>query len=273
LPSVSVICPTFQREFHLRNAVAYYCEQRTDAELELLILDDSPERGTFLDDPYYRGRNIRYWHVPGARLSIGAKLNILQQRAEGDIIVRFDDDDYYAPDYVEKMVRFLGDADFVTLSGWFAYIPATSRFAYWATDVISPTHYLFSAGEPLQVCSPFGDDRTFVARNLWGYGFSHVWRSSVLPEVAFDDIDINEDLEFYRKVVAAGCRTVCAADTEGLVLHLIHPGNTAARIYPQHLLPDFMLARYFPRYADRAGIRSVPAMTLGCGGVEEGNIE
>ena len=55
------------------------------------------------------------------RRSIGAKTNAMLERATGEIIMHFDDDDYYAPTYVETMVAALNDCDFVKLSGWYLY--------------------------------------------------------------------------------------------------------------------------------------------------------
>jgi glycosyltransferase involved in cell wall biosynthesis len=77
-------------------------------------------------------------------MSIGAKLNSLMELARGDVLMRFDDDDYYAPDYVERMLELLGDDDYLTLSGWFAYSPTHGKFCYWETDVMSPLHFVLS---------------------------------------------------------------------------------------------------------------------------------
>ena len=64
-----------------------------------------------------------YTHVT-ERLTIGEKRNRLIAASSGQVIVHFDDDDYYAPCYVEWMLRQLGDHDLVKLVGWFAYATA-----------------------------------------------------------------------------------------------------------------------------------------------------
>ena len=52
-------------------------------------------------------------------MSLGAKRNWLLERVETELSAHFDDDDYYAPKYLEEMVTRLIDnkADFVKLDG------------------------------------------------------------------------------------------------------------------------------------------------------------
>jgi len=252
-PVVSIVCPTYQRPAFLRQQVENYCAQTFGGGLEMLILDDSPEPSVFLDAPFCRQHAVTYIHRPAERLTIGTKLNLLMSAAQGDIIMRFDDDDYYAPTYVERMLEFLGDADFFTLSRWFAYSYLKRKFCYWATDRMSSTHFVLSPWDPFQAVSTEGWDSSFVDGTLWGYGFSTVWRRSIYPHVEFTDMDHGEDLNFYRKVAAAGYKTTCAPDTEGLALHLVHNGNIS-RMFPQYVLPDFMVHKYFPIYARTAGL-------------------
>lgn len=52
-------------------------------------------------------------------MSLGAKRNWLLEKVETELVAHFDDDDYYAPQYLEVMVTRLIDnnADFVKLDG------------------------------------------------------------------------------------------------------------------------------------------------------------
>jgi hypothetical protein len=43
------------------------------------------------------------------------------REATGEVIAQFDDDDYYAPDYVATMLARLGTSDLVKLSGWYLF--------------------------------------------------------------------------------------------------------------------------------------------------------
>lgn len=252
--SVSVICPTYQRSEQLRAMVRHYCTQTYSGSLELLILDDSPESAEFLAEGQYRKHGVHYVHRPEHRSSIGAKLNVLMEMARGDVVMRFDDDDYYAPSYVERMLELLGDDDILTLSGWFAYSPKHGKFCYWETNVMWPTHFVLSPWDPVRVVSTKGWDPDWTRAQRNGYGFATAWRKQVVSQVQFPDKNHGEDAEFFERVVSAGFRSAYAADAEGLVLHIIHESNTS-RMFPQYVLPDFMLQRYFPGYTDVAEVR------------------
>ncbi|MCX4092574.1 glycosyltransferase family 2 protein [Nocardia sp. alder85J] len=252
LPAVTVICPTYQRPNYLRRQVENFLAQTYSGELEMLILDDSPEPSAYLLGAEYRERGVRYLHMPAERLTIGYKLRTMASLARGGLIAVFDDDDYYAPRYLERMVEFLGDADFCTLSRWFAYSPEQRTFAYWATDTLSPAHHVFSPWEPITgVPIPTqGWNPDWVTSKLWGYGFSYIWRTSISARAQIGDITFDEvcwDWDFYQQVQNAGLKTVCAPDNEGLIMHILHPGATS-KMFPQYILPEFMLGDYFPLY-------------------------
>lgn len=249
-----MICPTYQRSAQLGEMIGYYRAQTFDGALELVILDDSPEPSELLANGQYRNAGVRYIHRPGDRMSIGAKLNALMELARGDVLMRFDDDDYYAPAYVERMLELLGDDDYLTLSGWFAYSPKHGKFCYWETDVMSPVHFVLSPRDPFYAVSTVGWDHLdeWMRGNLNGFGFASAWRRSVADTVRFPDRDDGEDAEFVERVVNAGFQAGYAADAEGLVLHVIHQNNMSTAC-PQYVLPDFVLGKYFPGYARSAG--------------------
>jgi glycosyltransferase involved in cell wall biosynthesis len=245
--SVSVICPTYQRSDKLHAMVDQYCAQTLRDSLELLILDDSPEPAEFLAKGQYRKVGVHYIHAPKHKMSIRAKLNFLMDNARGDVVMRFDDDDYYAPNYVERMLELLGDEDILALTGWFAYSPKHDKFCYRQLDVMWSAHYVLSPWEPVHIVSTEGCGPDWVHANRTGYGFATVWRRRVVSEVQFPDRNHGEDAEFFERVMNAGFRSTTAADTEGIVLHIIHEKNSS-RIYPQYVLPSFVLRTYFPGY-------------------------
>lgn len=251
-PQVSIVCPTSRRPEFLCRVVRHYCAQTFDGGLELIIVDDNPEPADFLDERLCRDKGIRYYHMPNKRLSVGAKLELMSQLARGEIIVDFDDDDYYAPRYVERMVAFLGDADFVALRGWFAFDPVSKVFCYGATDAPAPTHFVTSARESFPPVSTRGGDAEGVPGNLVGSGFSFVWRKSVHAEVKIhaDPPDGAEwDNDFAARLQQAGRKMVSVSDTEGLVLHVLH-SRSPARMFPRYVLPDLLLPKFFPAYTE-----------------------
>jgi glycosyltransferase involved in cell wall biosynthesis len=73
--------------------------------MEWIILDDGQESCRELIEKEMKNiPNIRYIHN-SEKLNIGAKRNILNKEARGDIFVCMDDDDFYSPERVSHVVK------------------------------------------------------------------------------------------------------------------------------------------------------------------------
>jgi glycosyltransferase involved in cell wall biosynthesis/GR25 family glycosyltransferase involved in LPS biosynthesis len=246
-PLVSVITPTHDRAAFLVTARKWF-EAQDYPNLEWLILDDGDA-----PDPAFATTpsDIRYHHVQG-RLTIGAKRNWLVEQARGEIIVHFDDDDYYAPNYVSRMVGELDrrQADLLNLRGWWLYDLRSSFLGYWDLTQKHGLHYRCdSDGVACMVLDPHND--AGFRDTHYGFGFSFAYRRSVWETAPFPDIDFDEDGGFSR---TARERFVVDGfpDTEGLCLHYLHE-KSSSRCYPQQSAPEFLLETLFP------GLRATPA--------------
>ena len=95
---------------------------------ELIVLDSSKRPSKFF--LALQDKRVYYLHV--ANTTLGVKRNRLASMANGTIIAQFDDDDWYAPTYLDVMVSRLhtSKADFVKLSGWFVYSCTLKFFGY-----------------------------------------------------------------------------------------------------------------------------------------------
>jgi len=242
-PRVSVITPTRNREWHLQNLLSCFRSQ-TYNNLELLVLDDS-ERPSPLLQAECRHPLIRYIHSTQP-LSVGEKRNRLVQASAGDVIVQFDDDDFYAPRYVETMVGRLEHHDLVKLGAWFGFSCARNLFFYWDTTCISPVHFVVGANDSVVpvAFSPEMATPEYIEKNLWGYGFSYAYRKRVLEKARFADADWGEDLAFVEAARSHGFHLSQFADAEGLALHVIHGLNTS-RVFPQYLIPPAVANHLF----------------------------
>jgi glycosyltransferase involved in cell wall biosynthesis len=212
---------------------------------ELLILDDTPEPSVFFKN--LKDDRVRYIHA-WKRLTIGEKRNQLLDQAKGELIAHFDDDDFYAPGYLDFMIKALGkDHAFIKLSGWFGFSKDHNVFTYWDTTYLSSLHFVVQVNQPLSILNAkerLGPDHIDSA--LWGFGFSYVYKRSLYPDISFDSKDnTEEDFHFFEKVRNAGFSCKIIPDTEGLVLHIIHKSNTS-RMAPQFLLPTFLMKKIFP---------------------------
>lgn len=255
---VSIITPTFGRPARLEPLVELWRNQ-TYPDKELLILDDSPEPSAFLKS--LRDPSIRYRHS-AVRMTIGAKRNELIRGARGEVIMHFDDDDYYAPGYIETMLGHLGGKDFVKLASWYAYDCRSRGLYFWDSALVLPTHYRLARGEdpsiiPLPRSLPDRED--WLRRCLWGYGFSYVFRSAVFRSIQFDAaLNKGEDYDFVERARRAAFRLETAADPTGTVVHVIHGTNTS------HAFPNYRMDEGELR--SRFGQRGADYLAAACGG-------
>jgi len=89
---VSCIMPTCNRRRFVPQAIQYFLRQDYPNK-ELIILDDGSEP---VHDLVPKADNIRYYRLE-QKTTLGAKLNLACQYANGSIIANWDDHDWYAP--------------------------------------------------------------------------------------------------------------------------------------------------------------------------------
>ncbi len=241
-PLVSIITPTHGRAPFL--PLIYYCIQSQEwTTIEWLVDDDSPQPSLFMQnlaDP-----RVQYFHSPDRR-SVGVKRNTLVQLAKGMYVAHFDDDDYYAPDYLSHLIGVLMEknADFVKLSGFFVYSRTYEQWAYWDLMINTGLHFIWSAHPEEAVVLTPQNNQNFQENHL-GYGFSYLYRKEVGDRVKFPDVSWNEDVPFIVAAAANGVVT-CVPDTTGLCLHILHRDNSS-KCFPQFVIPLFLKERIFSR--------------------------
>lgn len=102
-PFVSVITPTYNRRKFIPSLIKMYLSQTYPKErMEWIVYDDGDDK---VEDEFLKHKilNLRYIYS-AEKKTIGAKRNLLNQEAKGDIIVAMDDDDYYFPERVYSAV-------------------------------------------------------------------------------------------------------------------------------------------------------------------------
>jgi glycosyltransferase involved in cell wall biosynthesis len=115
---VSVVTPTYNRRKFIPALIEIYRSQTYPKEkMEWIIVDDGRDS---VEDLFTEAQktlpNIRYVR-PDEKMRIGAKRNLLNSLAIGDIIVAMDDDDYYPPIRVESVVTAFRKYPKVDLAG------------------------------------------------------------------------------------------------------------------------------------------------------------
>ena len=242
-PAVSIITPTFNRPA-LLIAQEKIVRAQSEQDFEWLILDDSPQPCAHFSG--HSDPRIRYHHLAEAPMLVSAKRNWLCERTKAPVIAQFDDDDYYAPDYLATMLARLKQtgADITKLSAWFVYSAQLKRLGYWDTVNALGLHFTFG---PEPVLNAFFNKEVpdNMRNNYAGYGFSYVFKKSMWDKAPFPPVKYASDSGFVAAGMAKGCRLDHFADERGLCLHVLRKDNMS-RSFPQYLLPDFMLAKLFP---------------------------
>lgn len=119
---ISIITPTYERARYLQGTYQLILNQ-TFSNWEWLVYDTS------LNPSHFEDSRVTYIHDYSI-LTIGEKRNRLKKRATGDVVIHFDDDDYYAPNYLATVLEHLRAASFFTMHSWFSYDVKTSQFYY-----------------------------------------------------------------------------------------------------------------------------------------------
>jgi glycosyltransferase involved in cell wall biosynthesis len=117
-PFVSVLTPTYNRAKFIPSIVECYKAQTYPKDrMEWIVIDDGTENIENLFKSLTKDLpNIRYIRLEN-KLNIGAKRNILNKEAKGDICVCMDDDDYYSPERVAHAVYKLMSVPNIQLAG------------------------------------------------------------------------------------------------------------------------------------------------------------
>jgi glycosyltransferase involved in cell wall biosynthesis len=188
---VTCLCLTRNRRQWLPKAVECF-QQQTHREAELLILADGEDVRDLVPDD----ARIRLIHIEGP-IDIGAKRNFGCERAAGEVIAHWDDDDYSAPARLADQLRRLHESG-KSVSGY-----NSMRF----TDGAGWWQYTGTVNYALGT--------SLLYRAEW-------WRHN-----RFDSVQIGEDTQFVANANAHG--ELVTADARGLMYATIHPGNTSPR--------------------------------------------
>lgn len=108
---VSVLTPTCNRPWAMRLTERWMARQTLQPD-EWIVVDGG-------QTPSAVTRGQRYFHRPSAPGAQNFALNLLEglQHVTGDILVCWEDDDYYAPTHLETIVRQLLDAPGASIAG------------------------------------------------------------------------------------------------------------------------------------------------------------
>jgi glycosyltransferase involved in cell wall biosynthesis len=194
---VSCIMPTYNRRQFVTHAIEYFLRQDYICK-ELIIIDDGVDK---VKDLIPNLANIRYYYLD-EKISLGAKLNLACEYAQGDILINWDDDDWYAPNRITYQVSALNDDD-IELCGinklWYYDIPNCQAYKY-----------------------------TYpVNQRVWLLGSSLCYTRQLWTENRFADVDVGMDAYF---VWGTAEDKIAVLTNTNIAVHMIHGSNVSEKL-------------------------------------------
>lgn len=195
-PLLSCIMPTYNRRAFVPHAIRYFLRQDYPNK-ELIILDDGEDK---VADLVPQNDNIRYYAIDG-KITLGEKMNRACQLAKGDIIVNWDDDDWYAP--------------------W--------RLTYQASVMQQPNVAVCGINQLLYYDLQGGNGFLYrypENQRIWLLGSSLCFTRAQWERIRFSEIDVGMDGLF---VWATPEEQVRALENYSFSVHMIHPKNVSPK--------------------------------------------
>lgn len=142
-PTISIVTPTYNRRKFIPWLIKCIKEQSYPAErIEWLVFDDGTDRVRDLLEPHMKSMNIRYF-TSDTKMNIGAKRNRLHKEARGEVIVVFDDDDYYPPQRISHAITRLRQAKTQLVGSSRNHLFFTDDKSIWEVGPYAPNHGTF----------------------------------------------------------------------------------------------------------------------------------
>jgi len=194
---VSCIMPTANRRSFIHRAIELFIQQDYPNK-ELIILDNGQVP---IEDIVLKDERIHYYYLESTE-PLGIKRNIAIEHAKGELIMHWDDDDWYASDWMTHQVHALLDsrADLVGINQVQFFSPTQNK--YWMT-------------------------RNMNSKKPWLTGASLIYRKSFWEQHPFKGLQIGEDDDFIRNNGAS----VFAHDYFQGFMATLHPNNTSIKFF------------------------------------------
>lgn len=187
--------PTANRPNFVELSVSYFLNQDF-RDAELIIIDDGIQS---VQDSIPDHHRIRYFHTATIG-TIGKKRNFACAQAQGEIIMHWDDDDWYAFDWISQQVKAINSsgADICGLNDITFFSPIVRKFWNYADkNVLRP----------------------------WLCGATFAYRKSFWSIHPFKDLQIGEDYDY---IWNSGGSIYAHDYTKGFIATL-HNANTTLK--------------------------------------------
>ncbi|MBB6501655.1 glycosyltransferase family 2 protein [Pedobacter cryoconitis] len=199
LPLVSCIMPTANRRNFIPSAIQNFLKQDY-MNTELIIIDDGKDP---IADLIPDNKRIRYFYFDSIE-SVGTKRNMACEMANGELITHWDDDDWYAQDWISHQVQALinSGSDICGINQVQFFSP--SKNSYWMT-------------------------KNYNSKRPWVTGASLIYRKSFWEKHPFNDLQVREDDDYLRN---SGGKIFAHDYFQGFIATL-HSSNTSIKFFEE----------------------------------------
>ena len=195
-PRVTCIMPTYNRRNYVPQAIRSFLRQDYP-NAELLVVDDGSDP---VLDLVPRSDRVRYVRLD-QKLTIGAKRNLACEKAQGEFIVHWDDDDWYPSWRVRAQVSAMIERG--------SDLCGSSRVSYYDPASDQAWEYRYPS-----------------SKSPWVAGNTLAYRKSFWSRKKFPDIQVGEDSRF---VWSSNGRSICDLADPSLCVATVHSQNTSRK--------------------------------------------
>ncbi|KXY30288.1 hypothetical protein AT269_09425 [Bacillus cereus] len=174
---VSIICCTIRQNL-MEDIFNNYERQIWDEKELIIILNKDDLEQTVWEIRASFSENVYIYKIPEC-VTLGECLNFGIQKAKCKYIAKFDDDDYYSPNYISSSIKYLitSGADLVGKRTTFMY---------------------FEEEQALTIHKP-GKEKQFVSQGL--KGATLLFKREIGLNISFPTLNLGEDTYFIRKCI------------------------------------------------------------------------
>jgi len=196
VPLVSCIMPTYNRRAFIPHAIRYFLRQDY-VNKELIIIDDGTDS---IEDLVPESSSIRYYRLD-KKITLGAKLNLACSYASGNVVVHWDDDDWYAARRIKYQVE--------TLQKEGTDICGLNNLLYFDSRNNKSYNYIYPKSQ-----------------RLWIIGSSFCYNRECWSKNHFADINVGMDGLFVWKLRPD---QVSVNTDNSISVHMIHDNNISPK--------------------------------------------
>jgi cellulose synthase/poly-beta-1,6-N-acetylglucosamine synthase-like glycosyltransferase len=171
---VSIVCCTIRQNF-MENVFQNYENQVWKEKELIIILNKDDMEITKWEERAKQSQGVSVYQLP-ERTYLGQCLNYGIEKAKYDIIAKFDDDDYYAPNYLAQSMKALKEmnADIVGKATYYMY---------------------FEDSKSIAIHRP-GRENKFITKLK---GATLLFKKQIMEKVRFPNKNLGEDAVFVKQ--------------------------------------------------------------------------